>query len=41
MWLSLSLVGHPSSDSITIKIPYEEDVLLQPASYFIFSYWTG
>ena len=25
---SLALVGHPSSDGITIKIPYEVDVLL-------------
>ena len=37
---SLALVGHPSSDSITIKIPSGIDVLLrQPASHPIFSYW--
>ena len=34
---SLALVGYPSSDGITIKIPYEVDVLLhQPASHPIF-----
>ena len=39
---SLALVGHPSSDGITIKIPYGVDVLLhQPASHPIFSYWVG
>ena len=37
---SLALVGHPSSDGITIKIPYGVDVLLRrPASHPIFSYW--
>ena len=37
---SLALVGHPSSDGITIKIPYGVDVLLhRPASPLIFSYW--
>ena len=31
------LFGHPSSDGVTIKIPYEVDVLLhQPASHPIF-----
>ena len=31
---SLALVGHPSSDGITIKIPYGVDVLLhRPASH--------
>ena len=31
---SLALVGHPSSDGITIKIPYGVDVSLHlPASY--------
>ena len=39
---SLALVGHPSSDDITIKIPYEVDALLHwPASHPIFSYWVG
>ena len=37
---SLVLVGHPSSDGITIKIPYKVDVLLhRPASHPIFFYW--
>ena len=40
--VSLALVGHPSSDGITIKIPYGVDVLLnRPAWYPIFSYWVG
>ena len=39
---SLALVGHPSSDGVTIKIPYGVDVLLhRPASHPIFSYWVG
>ena len=39
---SLALVGHPSSDSVTIKIPHEVDVLLhQPALHPIFSCWVG
>ena len=39
---SLALVGHPSSDAITIKIAYGVDVLLRrPASLPIFSYWVG
>ena len=37
---SLAMVGHPSSDGVTIKIPYGINVSLhQPASYPIFSYW--
>ena len=39
---SLALVGHTSSDGITIKMPYEVDVLLyQPALHPIFSYQVG
>ena len=39
---SLALVGHTSSNGITIKIPYGVDVLLrQPALHPIFSYWVG
>ena len=39
---SLTLVGHPSSDGVTIKIPSRADVLLhQPALQPIFSYWIG
>ena len=38
---SLALVGHPSSDGATIKMPYGVDVLHQPASHPIFSYWVG
>ena len=39
---SLTLVGHPSGDGITIKIPYGVDILLhRPASHPIFSYWVG
>ena len=35
---SLALAGHPSSDAITIKIPYGVDVLLhRPAWHPIFS----
>ena len=37
----LTLVGHTSSDSVTIKMPYGVDVLHQPASHPIFSYWVG
>ena len=36
---SLTLVAHPSSDGIAIKMPYGVDVLHQPASHSIFSYW--
>ena len=35
---SLALVGHPSSDGITIKMPYGVDVLHRPASHPIFSF---
>ena len=38
---SLALVGHPSSDGVTIKMPYGVDVLHRPASHSIFSYWVG
>ena len=34
----LALVGHPSSDGVTIKMPYSIDVLHRPASHPIFSY---
>ena len=35
---SLALVGCPSNDDVTIKMPYGVDVLHQPASHPIFSY---
>ena len=35
---SLVMVGHPSSDGVTIKMAYGVDVLHQPASHPIFSY---
>ena len=38
---SLALVSHPSSDGVTIKMPYRADVLNRPASHPIFSYWLG
>ena len=38
---SLALVGHPSSDGVTIKMPYGVDVLHRLASHPIFSYWVG
>ena len=38
---SLALVGHPSSDGVTIKMPYGVDVLQRPASHPIFSYSVG
>ena len=39
---SLALVGHSSSDSFMMKIPYGVDVLLhRPVSHLIFSYWVG
>ena len=38
---SLALAGHPSSDGVTIKMPYGVDVLHRPASHPIFSYWVG
>ena len=37
----LAVVGHPSSDGFTIKMPYGVDVLHQPALHPIFSYWVG
>ena len=41
----LPLVGHPSSDGVTIEIPYWVDVLLHRfitlASHPIFSYWAS
>ena len=37
----LILVGHPSSDGVPIKKLYGLDVLQQPASHPIFSYWVG
>ena len=37
----LALVGYPSSDSVTMKMPYGVDVLHRPASHPIFSYWVG
>ena len=36
---SLALVGHPSSDGITIKMPYGIDVLLRPALHPIVLGW--
>ena len=38
---SLALVGNPSSDGVTMKMPYGVDVLHQPALHPIFSYWVG
>ena len=38
---SLALVGHPSSDGVTIKMPYGVDVLHRSVSHSIFSYWVG
>ena len=38
---SLALVGHPSSDGVTRKIPYGVDVLYRLASHPIFFYWVG
>ena len=38
---SLALAGHPSSDGVTIKMPFRVDVLHQPTLYLIFSYWVG
>ena len=38
---SLALVDHPSSDGVTIKMPYGVDILHRPASHPIFSYWVG
>ena len=37
-----SLGWHPSSDGVTMKIPYEVDVLLHWLdSHLVFSYWIG
>ena len=38
---SLALGGDPSSDGVTIKMPYGVNVLHWPASHPIFSYWVG
>ena len=38
---SLDLVGNPSSDGVTIKMPYGVDVLHRPALHPIFSYCVG
>ena len=38
---SLGLVGHPSSDVVTIKMPYGIDVLHRPGLHPIFSYCVG
>ena len=38
---SLALVGDPSSDGVTIKLPYGVDFLHQPALHPIFPYWVG
>ena len=38
---SLALVGHPSSDGVMIRMSYGVDVLHQPASHPIFSYWVS
>ena len=35
---SLALAGHPSSDGVTIKMPYEVDILHRRASHPIFFY---
>ena len=37
----LIVVGHPSSDGITRKMPYGVDFLHRRASHPIFSYWVG
>ena len=36
-----ALVGHPSSDGVTIKMPYGVEVLHPPALHPSFSYWVG
>ena len=36
-----ALVGDPSSDGATIKMPYGIDVLHRPALHPIFSDWVG
>ena len=41
-YVSTALVGHPSKDGITIKLPYRVDVLLHwAASQPTFSYWVA
>ena len=37
----LALVGDPSSDCVTINMPYRVDVSHRPASHPIFSCWVG
>ena len=36
-----ALVGHPSSDGVTVKMPYGVDSLHRPTLHSIFSYWVG
>ena len=36
-----ALVGDPSSDGVTIKMPYGVNILHRPASHPIFSYWVS
>ena len=38
---SLALVGNPSSDVVTIKMPYGVDVSHRRPLHPIFSYWVG
>ena len=38
---SLSLVDYPSSNGVTIKMPYGVNVLHRPASHPVFSYLVG
>ena len=38
---SLALIGHPSSDVVTIKMLYGVDILHRPALHPIFSYRVG
>ena len=38
---SLALIGHPSSDVVTIKMLYGVDILHRPALHPIFSYQVG
>ena len=38
---SLALVGNPSSDGVTIKMPYGVDLLHRPALQPVFSYCVG
>ena len=38
--VSLALIDHPSSDGVTIKLPYGVNALLYlPVSHHMFSYW--